>query len=164
MSLSSTTSLYFGEYAFASAPQFEVTDSSSLESIEFSAHAFETGADFSSMLNCMCFYGLSKIAQHLHSIEFRGYNYLNATAAQFHNMPQLSYLFIEFTSLTQIQDLSFSNLNLTEYVITSERFPSLVSVEYSNDSVLSRFVVLPSALPNLHKLTLSRCYSHSLSS
>ena len=74
MSLSSTTSLYFGEYAFASAPQFEVTDSSSLESIEFSAHAFETGADFSSMLNCMCFYGLSKIAQHLHSIEFRGYN------------------------------------------------------------------------------------------
>lgn len=73
MSLSSTTSLYFGEYAFASAPQFEVTDSSSLESIEFSAHAFETGADFSSMLNCMCFYGLSKIAQHLHSIEFRGY-------------------------------------------------------------------------------------------
>ena len=145
MSLSSTTSLYFGEYAFASAPQFEVTDSSSLESIEFSAHAFETGADFSSMLN----------SQHLHSIEFRGYNYLNATAAQFHNMPQLSYLFIEFTSLTQIQDLSFSNLNLTEYVITSERFPSLVSVEYSNDSVLSRFVVLPSALPNLHKLTLS---------
>ena len=103
-----------------------------------------------------------KIAQNLHSIEFRGYNYLNATTAQFRNMPKLTYLSIEFTSLTQIQDLSFSNLNLTEYVITSELFPSLVSIEYSDDSILSRFVVLPSALPNLHKLTLTRCHSHSI--
>lgn len=156
MSLSSATSLHFGEYAFAFAPHFDVTESSLLESVIFDTHAFEKGSDFSSLLNCMYFYGLSKIAQFLHTIEFHGYNYLNATNAVFKNMPKLSTLNIDFTSLTQITNMSFGNLNLTELILSSDLFPSAISLDYSGDSVLNRLVILPSALPKLNTLTISR--------